>query len=191
MNVDAWSERFAVAPAKPPKATCFDLARQAETLALANPDQPLNIAALCHLLGVSERTLRKAFRITYGLSPCRHLRMLRLLRVRQALLSPSSCQAPTVTEIATRFGFAELGRFSVEYRKVFGESPSATLRLALAHARHRGSAPVPRDRDSRGTKDQDGQLRKLPLLYPDVHLRAGSQGDMARRAANTFLGNAA
>jgi hypothetical protein len=37
-------------------------------------------------------------------------------------------QVVTVTEIATNFGFAELGRFSVEYRKVFGESPSVTLR---------------------------------------------------------------
>jgi AraC-like DNA-binding protein len=40
----------------------------------------------------------------------------------------------TVTEIATGFGFGELGRFSVEYRKVFGESPSQTLSQApLAH----------------------------------------------------------
>jgi AraC-like DNA-binding protein len=136
MNVDAGSERFTRAPIRPVMRASLDLARQAEALALANHDQPLNITALCHLLRVSERTLRKAFRITYGLSPCRHLRLLRLLRVRQALMSPSSCQVPTVTEIAMRFGFAELGRFSVEYRKVFGESPSATLRLALALARH-------------------------------------------------------
>jgi hypothetical protein len=33
----------------------------------------------------------------------------------------------TVTDIATEFGFWELGRFSVEYRALFGEAPSVTL----------------------------------------------------------------
>jgi len=37
----------------------------------------------------------------------------------------------TVTEIATALGFVELGRFSVEYRRAFGESPSETLRQAF------------------------------------------------------------
>jgi AraC-like DNA-binding protein len=55
--------------------------------------------------------------------------MLRLSQVRGALLSARG-QLVTVTEIATDFGFGELGRFSVEYRKVFGESPSQTLHPA-------------------------------------------------------------
>jgi AraC-like DNA-binding protein len=36
-------------------------------------------------------------------------------------------RSATVTEIATGLGFVELGRFSVEYRRMFGESPSETL----------------------------------------------------------------
>jgi AraC-like DNA-binding protein len=105
---------------------CRDLVEQAEKLALADLDQPLHISALCRALTVSERTLRKAFHKTYGLPPCRHLRMLRLSEARRALLS-ADCGMTTVTEVAMCFGFAELGRFSVEYRKVFGESPSQTL----------------------------------------------------------------
>jgi transcriptional regulator GlxA family with amidase domain len=100
---------------------CRELVEEAQTLALAEVDEPLHISGLCVALAVSERTLRKAFHKAYGLPPCRHLRMLRLSRARWALMSADSKRA-TVTEIATSFGFVELGRFSVEYRKAFGET---------------------------------------------------------------------
>ncbi len=126
MNVHLWSEHIAEGPGRRAEQSRLNLVQQAENLALASIDKRLNIAALSRMLVVSERTLRKAFRVTYGLSPCRHLRMLRLLQVRQVLMS-SHNRAVTVTEAATCFGFVELGRFAVEYRKVFGESPSVTL----------------------------------------------------------------
>jgi AraC-like DNA-binding protein len=116
-------------PAGHPGRSSLDLVRRAEMLALAGFDKPLLIPDLCRALAVSQRTLRKAFNKAYGRPPCRHLRMLRLSQVRRALLSAHD-HVVTVTEIATGFGFAELGRFSVEYRKVFGESPSATLHRA-------------------------------------------------------------
>jgi AraC family ethanolamine operon transcriptional activator len=87
------------------------------------------VAALANILMVSERVLRRAFQDTHGLPPSRFLRRLRLSEARRALLSTQD-RIMTVTEIATLFGFAELGRFSVEYRAVFGESPSVTLRRA-------------------------------------------------------------
>jgi AraC-like DNA-binding protein len=109
------------------KRSCSNLVEKAETLALAEIDEPLHISALCSVLAVSQRTLRKAFRETYGLPPCRRLRMLRLSEARRTLLA-ADCRRVTVTQIATEFGFLELGRFSVEYRKLFGETPSQTLR---------------------------------------------------------------
>jgi FixJ family two-component response regulator/AraC-like DNA-binding protein len=111
-----------------------DLVEQAEKLALADLDAPLHISALCRVLNVSERTLRKAFHNTCGLAPCRQIRMLRLSHARSALLA-ADCKRVTVTEVATGFGFLELGRFSVEYRKMFGESPSQTLHVTATQTR--------------------------------------------------------
>jgi AraC-like DNA-binding protein len=54
---------------------------------------------------------------------------------RRALLRASAATA-TVTSIATELGFWELGRFSVEYRALFGESPREALRRPSQHASH-------------------------------------------------------
>lgn len=127
MNADQWLAIAEETPFTREGNPCSDLVEQAERLALAHLDEPLHVSALCQTLAVSERTLRKAFHKIHGLPPCRRLRMLRLAQARRALLSADSRRI-TVTEIATCFGFVELGRFSVEYRKMFGESPSQTLR---------------------------------------------------------------
>jgi AraC-like DNA-binding protein len=136
MTIHPWTGIVAQDAGVQPGSSSLNLVQRAEMLALAELDKPVHISALCRVLAVSERTLRKAFNKTYGLPPCRHLRMLRLSRVRRALLS-SHNQVVTVTAIATYFGFAELGRFSVEYRKVFGESPSATLQRARSEPSER------------------------------------------------------
>ena len=105
---------------------CCDLVKQAEKLAFCRDGQLLTVTALCRALAVSERTLRSAFHRIHGAPPCRHLRMLRLLDARKTLLVADRKRA-TVTEVATALGFSELGRFSVEYKAAFGESPSQTL----------------------------------------------------------------
>jgi transcriptional regulator GlxA family with amidase domain len=133
MTIHQWVANGAKMLSTQESKPCRDLVEQAEKLALADVDEPLHISALCRALKVSERTLRKAFHKAYGLPPCRHLRMLRLSEARRALLS-ADCELTTVTEVAMCFGFVELGRFSVEYRKVFGESPSHTLCRA-SHAK--------------------------------------------------------
>src|SRR6185503_17274913 len=88
----------------------------------AHLDAPVTLADLVAASGVPGRTLFKHFRDSKGVPPMRYLRHARLERVRQALAHAQPGQS--VTEIAMSFGFSHLGRFAVEYRRRFGESPS-------------------------------------------------------------------
>jgi AraC-like DNA-binding protein len=93
----------------------------------SRPDEPVYLAEICSAIGASERTLRTCCQEVLGVGPVRYLWLRRMYLTRQALLR-SEASATTVTEIATTHGFWELGRFSVEYRGLFGESPSTSLR---------------------------------------------------------------
>ena len=100
--------------------------RRLEELLDANSDRTLYLAELCSAAGVSEQTLRACCHEHLGMSPTRYLWLRRMHLARHGLRIADPA-ATTVTEIATNYGFWELGRFSVAYRSLFGESPSATL----------------------------------------------------------------
>jgi AraC-like DNA-binding protein len=93
---------------------------------LLEADPVTSLAEICASLGVPHRFLRKCCEHNLGMSPGRYHRLRRLLLAHRALrdggLSPSS-----VSAIARRFGFHELGRFAASYRGLYGELPSATL----------------------------------------------------------------
>jgi AraC-like DNA-binding protein len=89
-------------------------------------DLPVKMVDLVAASQVPGRTLLKHFRDFKGTSPMRYLREARLERVRRDLLAADPEES--ITTIATNWGFAQLGRFAVEYRRRFGERPSDTLR---------------------------------------------------------------
>jgi transcriptional regulator GlxA family with amidase domain len=91
--------------------------------------EPVTMAELSHQLGISERTLRAAFHDVLGLSPKQYALGQRLRAARQAL-GAADPKTTTVTDIATAYGFFELGRFAGRYRMLFGEAPSQTLHHA-------------------------------------------------------------
>jgi AraC-like DNA-binding protein len=91
-----------------------------------NSDQALYIPELCTSIGVSDRTLRLCCQEQLGMSPKRYL-LLRRMQLARRALRDSGPTATTVTEIATRYGFWQFGRFAGEYRSLFGELPSTTL----------------------------------------------------------------
>ena len=91
----------------------------------------LSIGELCRIAGLHHRTLLRAFWAVHRTTPYRYLHALRLDEARQ-MLSQGTTNSDTVTQVAMRFGFRELGRFAADYRAAFGESPSQTLRSASA-----------------------------------------------------------
>ena len=93
----------------------------------AHPDRPLYLTEICAAIDVAERTLRAACEEHLGMGPIRYLTLRRMHLVRRALLSADASET-NVTRIVTDHGFWELGRFSVAYRTLFGESPSEALR---------------------------------------------------------------
>lgn len=98
--------------------------RRAENFMYENAADPIRLEHVAQHAGVSTRTLRSAFVKYRGVPPIRALLNLRLDAVNLELQIGAGQE--TVTEVATRWGFRELGRFSVEYRRRFGETPSQT-----------------------------------------------------------------
>jgi len=91
-----------------------------------NLDAAIGLPEIVAACGVPGRTLVKHFRDFRGTSPMRYLRTARFEKVREALTRAESEES--IAEIAARWGFTHMGRFSVDYRRRFGEAPSATLR---------------------------------------------------------------
>lgn len=96
-----------------------------------NAARPLGIEDFVALTGVSGRSLYRAFQTRRGYSPMAFLRAVRFQLARQRLAEAEP--GDTVTAIALESGFDHLGRFSRDYRRRYGEAPSAALKRAVAH----------------------------------------------------------
>ena len=94
----------------------------------ANMTEKVTLAALAATCGISQRALLTQFERFLGVSPIAHLLRMRLAASRAEL--QRSDGTVSIAEVASRCGLTHLGRFATEYRKAFGELPSATLRRA-------------------------------------------------------------
>ena len=79
--------------------------------------------------GVSNRTVGYLFLRTYGVTPMAFVKERRLAKAHR-LLQRADPATTTVAGIARSCGFTHMGQFSQDYKRVIGESPSATLSRA-------------------------------------------------------------
>ena len=95
----------------------------------ANVGRDWRLAELARIAGVSGRTLQRQFLRFLGKSPVSVLRDIGFARARRALLRASA--GTRITDVALACGFPHCGRFSVDYRTRYGETPSQTLKRQL------------------------------------------------------------
>ena len=103
------------------------LIRKAENYVAHLTNQPLRIGQLCREIDVSERTLRDAFYKVTDTSPLASLKTQQLNRVYRVLRDVDPDEV-LIKQVAIANGFSHLGQFCKDYKQLFGELPSETLR---------------------------------------------------------------
>ena len=91
-------------------------------------DRDISATDIAAAARVTIRAIQLAFRHHLDTTPSAYLRRVRLDHAHQQLCAASPGDGVTVTEIASRWGFASPSRFAAHYRDTYGVLPSYTLR---------------------------------------------------------------
>ncbi|EME62335.1 AraC family transcriptional regulator [Rhodococcus ruber BKS 20-38] len=111
---------------EPPAAPAY--VRHAERYIREHAADLPTVSEVAAAVSVSVRALSGAFRRHLDTTPNRYLTDVRLRHIRDELSTPSAeC---TVSAVAARWGYVNMGVFAAAYRRRFGENPSRTLAQA-------------------------------------------------------------
>jgi AraC-like DNA-binding protein len=105
------------------------LIRVAEHFAEVNAARDIGIEEMANAAAVSVSTLSRAFLKYRGCTPTAFIKRTRLVHAKHLLESRA---ATTVVGVALRCGFTNPSRFGKDYQKMFGETPTETLRRLRA-----------------------------------------------------------
>ena len=112
---------------------CFDKRTEkvmSTVLECLRRDGQIHVVALARAAGVSERTLHRLFWKYFHMGPKRYSKVRQLNLVRRAIWQNHATPV-NVTVILTEHGVTEFGRFAIEYKALFNESPAETLHKHL------------------------------------------------------------
>lgn len=114
-----------------------ELALRVESYIRRSLEEQITIEDICAAAHASPRSIHASFQKIFGMPPKSYWKALRLANARRDLLGAS--RGTTVSDVATKWNFYRFGYFAIDYRAVFGENPSDTLR----RARWRSAIPGP------------------------------------------------
>lgn len=112
---------------RPPRYDKHSLLKRLLEFSRSNPSEPLSVASLQKESGVSERSLQYLFKDALGINPKAFISGQRYYAAHRELWRADSSK-DSVSRIANNWGFSHLGQFSADYRKLFYELPSTTLK---------------------------------------------------------------
>ena len=105
----------------------YSLVKKAEEISKSYRDKPLTLQKLCEELQTSRTALSSGFEEVFGISPMAYIKIQRLNGVRRALMNTDP-NIKTVMEVGQEWGFWNAAHFAKDYKEMFGELPSKTLR---------------------------------------------------------------
>lgn len=108
------------------QASCPAYVNKVHKFLVDNAREEISLEDIDQVAGISRFKLYEEFKRYFGMPPVAYLRQYRLKQVRQAIARSGS--AKYVSTIALDWGFNHLGRFSSQYRQMFGELPSETAK---------------------------------------------------------------
>ena len=113
--------------------------RRAMDAMRVNVGRNWRLAELAAIAGVSGRTLQRQFLTFVGRTPRAVLREIGFECARRELLQ--GAPGVKIMDVALRCGFPHCGRFSIAYRRRYGETPSQTLKRQAVFTASLGATP--------------------------------------------------
>jgi len=91
-------------------------------------EETMSIHSIAEKFELSEKTIENSFKSLFGITP-KHFIMLLKLNHAHKDLQRANTQTANVSDVAIKWGFSHFGRFSSDYKSLFGIHPSQTLKL--------------------------------------------------------------
>ena len=132
--VEAYVEAIDKTPACLDKTRSRVVAFQGFEYMLNHVDATISMKDLSRVTNAPSRTIQQGFKEAFGMGAIECHRTFRLFKVREAIKN-GDLGRKNLLSLAMEYGFFHAGRFSIQYKKLFGVSPSRdSLRVQDVHS---------------------------------------------------------